>query len=92
MRPYTGHALSLLSFVAAIGAEGELMMRMRNAAATMHQRDVLLATAFDGIGGLPMATIDRFRELKQKEVEELLAVRGIKVESQGGGGPAVGRF
>ncbi len=37
------------------------MLRMRSAAATMHQRDVLMATAFDGIGSLPMATIDRFR-------------------------------
>ncbi|GIL48738.1 hypothetical protein Vafri_5180 [Volvox africanus] len=69
---------------------GELMMRMRNAAATMHQRDVLLATAFDGIGGLPMATIDRFRELKQKEVEEMLAGRGIKAETLAGAGSSGG--
>ena len=73
-------------------AAGELMMRMRNAAATMHQRDVLLAMAFDGIGSLPMATIDRFRELKAKEVENMLAGRGIKAESLGGGemGPRQG--
>jgi hypothetical protein len=44
------------------------MMRLRSAAATMHQRDVLMAAAFDGIGSLPMATIDRFREQKQREV------------------------
>ncbi|EFJ51322.1 hypothetical protein VOLCADRAFT_120512 [Volvox carteri f. nagariensis] len=69
---------------------GELMMRMRNAAATMHQRDVLLATAFDGIGGLPMATIDRFRELKQREVEEMLAGRGIKAEVLAGAGGSSG--
>jgi hypothetical protein len=65
------------------------MMRMRNAAATMHQRDVLMATAFEGIGGLPMATIERFRELKQKEVEEMLAGRGIKAEPVAGGGSAL---
>ncbi|KXZ54436.1 hypothetical protein GPECTOR_5g89 [Gonium pectorale] len=63
---------------------GELMMRMRSAAATMHQRDVLLGTAFEGIGSLPMATIDRFREQKAREVEEMLAGRGIKAESAGG--------
>lgn len=34
----------------------------------MHQRDVLMATAFDHIGSLPMATIDKFREMKQREV------------------------
>ncbi|KAG2489481.1 hypothetical protein HYH03_012117 [Edaphochlamys debaryana] len=69
---------------------GELMMRMRNAAATLHQRDVLMATAFEGIGSLPMATIDKYRELKQREVEEMLAGRGIKAELQAtssGGAP-----
>ncbi|GLC41876.1 hypothetical protein PLESTF_000095400 [Pleodorina starrii] len=69
---------------------GELMMRMRNAAATMHQRDVLLATAFEGIGGLPMATIERHRELKQREVEEMLAGRGIKAEQLAGAGSSGG--
>lgn len=55
---------------------GEIMMRLRSAASTMHQRDILMATAFDGIGGLPMATIDKYRDLKTKEVDELLKSRG----------------
>lgn len=37
---------------------------MRNAAATMHQRDALMDSAFNDIGSLPMATIDKYRELK----------------------------
>ncbi|PNW70873.1 hypothetical protein CHLRE_17g737050v5 [Chlamydomonas reinhardtii] len=73
-----------------VGDAGELLMRMRNAAATMHQRDVLMATAFDHIGSLPMATIDKFREMKQREVEEMLAGRGIRADVSGGGASSGG--
>ena len=41
------------------------MMLVRGAAASMHNRDRLMSVAFDGIGSLPMATIDKFRDMKQ---------------------------
>ncbi len=41
------------------------MMLVRGAAAAMHNRDRLMSVAFDGVGSLPMATIDKFRDLKQ---------------------------
>src|SRR5437868_743764 len=45
-------------------ATGDIVMKMRQAAATMHHREKLMNMAFEGIGGLPMATIDRFRDAK----------------------------
>jgi hypothetical protein len=39
-------------------------MAMRAAATHMHNHDRLMSIAFDGIGSLPMATIDKFRDLK----------------------------
>lgn len=92
-------ALALLKLyeekILSVNDAGELMMRMRNAAATMHQRDVLMTTAFDGIGSLPMASIEKFRELKQLEVEAVLASRGARSEipaaaSTSGGGAHAG--
>ncbi|GFR46810.1 hypothetical protein Agub_g8444 [Astrephomene gubernaculifera] len=66
---------------------GELMLRMRRAASTMHQRDVLMNRAFEAIGSLPMATIERIREQKQREVEEAVAGRsGGGAASSGGAG------
>lgn len=56
----------------------EVVLRMRKAASTMHQRDVLMGTAFEGIGSLGMATIDKYRDMKILEVEAALAERGVK--------------
>lgn len=50
-------------------------MAVRSAASSMHHHDRLMACAFDGLGSLSMATIDKFRELKAREVE----ARGARV-------------
>lgn len=41
---------------------GELFMLVRQGAAAMHDRDRLLDVAFEGVGSLPMAVIDRYRQ------------------------------
>eukprot|EP00201_Polytomella_parva_P003812 CAMPEP_0175086916 /NCGR_PEP_ID=MMETSP0052_2-20121109/29530_1 /TAXON_ID=51329 ORGANISM="Polytomella parva, Strain SAG 63-3" /NCGR_SAMPLE_ID=MMETSP0052_2 /ASSEMBLY_ACC=CAM_ASM_000194 /LENGTH=425 /DNA_ID=CAMNT_0016359183 /DNA_START=290 /DNA_END=1567 /DNA_ORIENTATION=+ len=75
-------ALALLKIyednILRVDNAGELMMRMRSAAATMHHRDVLMFNAFEEIGSLSMATIEKFREQKQKEVEAILQSRGVQ--------------
>uniref|UniRef100_A0A7S0RDZ9 Rab-GAP TBC domain-containing protein n=1 Tax=Chlamydomonas leiostraca TaxID=1034604 RepID=A0A7S0RDZ9_9CHLO len=48
---------------------GDIVMTMRAAAASTHHHDKLMAMAFDGLGSLPMATIDKFRDMKAREVE-----------------------
>lgn len=53
---------------------GELMMTIRQGAAHMHDRDGLLAVAYEGVGSLSMAAIERYRHEQQKEVRA-----GIKV-------------
>ena len=42
-------------------------MHMRDFTARVHNRDKLMGVAFDGIGSLPMATIDKFREMRANE-------------------------
>lgn len=37
-------------------------MAVRQHASTMHDRDTLMETAFEGVGSLPMAVIERYRE------------------------------
>ncbi|MEW5309256.1 MAG: hypothetical protein WDW38_001154 [Sanguina aurantia] len=64
---------------------GEIMMRLRSAASTMHQRDILMATAFDGIGGLPMATIDKYRDLKTQS-RGGQGMTATETHTSGGGG------
>jgi hypothetical protein len=44
---------------------GELLMAVRQHASSMHDRDRLMETAFDGIGSLPMAAIERYREQRR---------------------------
>ena len=46
---------------------GDIVMHMRKLTGTIHNRDKLMGIAFDGIGSLPMATIDKFREMRAKE-------------------------
>ena len=41
---------------------GELFMLVRQGAAQLHDRDKLMDTAFEGVGSLPMAVIDKYRE------------------------------
>ena len=57
-------------------------MYMRHATSCMHNRDALMSMAFEGIGGLGMATIDKFREIKAQEVAAALFVHS---RSSGGG-------
>lgn len=54
---------------------GEVLMTMKQAAQNLHHRDRLMAVAFDGIGSLPMAVIDKYREMRQKEVQEAVRER-----------------
>lgn len=54
-------------------------MAVRQHASSMHDRDRLMEIAFEGIGSLPMATIERYREERSAEVaaavQERQAVR-----------------
>eukprot|EP00798_Chlamydomonas_sp_ICE-L_P007738 gene7738-914_t len=61
---------SLEEQILACDNSGDIVMLVRGAAQSMHNRDKLMSVAFDGVGSLPMATIDKFRVLKQKEFEE----------------------
>ncbi|WIA29030.1 hypothetical protein OEZ86_011544 [Tetradesmus obliquus] len=56
---------------------GELLMAVRQHASTMHDRDRLMETAFEGIGGLPMAAIERYREQRSAEVEAAVRERQV---------------
>lgn len=51
------------------------MMTVRQAAVHMHHRDKLMTVAFDGIGSLPMAVIEKYREQRQQEVDQAIAER-----------------
>lgn len=44
---------------------GELLMAVRQHASTMHDRDGLMEVAFEGVGSLPMAVIERYREQRR---------------------------
>lgn len=54
---------------------GELSRAVREAAQHMHHHGLLMATAFKGIGSMPMKKIDKFREVEQVKVDEMLAER-----------------
>jgi hypothetical protein len=41
-----------------------MIIHMRQAAAAMHDRDRLMEVAFAGVGSLPMAVIDRYRQAR----------------------------
>jgi hypothetical protein len=43
---------------------GDIVIALRTAAAGLHNRDKLMLTAYDGVGSLSMATIERFRDVK----------------------------
>jgi hypothetical protein len=45
----------------ALDNAGELVMAVRHATSNMHDRDDLMHVAFDGIGSMPMAVIERCR-------------------------------
>lgn len=50
----------------ATDSSGELLLAARAAAATAHDRDGLMSTAFEGIGGLSMAAIDLYRHQQEQ--------------------------
>eukprot|EP00878_Enallax_costatus_P042034 GHUV01048989.1.p1 GENE.GHUV01048989.1~~GHUV01048989.1.p1 ORF type:complete len:216 (+),score=108.10 GHUV01048989.1:1654-2301(+) len=56
-------------------AAGELLMAVRQHASTMHDRDGLMETAFEGVGSLPMAAIERYREQRTAEVQAAVRER-----------------
>ena len=43
-------------------------MHMRKFTSSVYNRDKLMGVAFDGIGSLSMATIDKFREMRASEM------------------------
>jgi len=63
---------------------GDIVMHMRDFSGSMHNRDKLMSVAFDGIGGLPMATIDKFREMRAKEFAEGRSEGGAAAEAESG--------
>lgn len=63
-------------------------MHMRGASTVMHNREKLMSVAFDGIGGLPMATIDKYREMRAQEVEG--REKGVAGEESGSGRKGAG--
>ena len=62
-------------------------MHMRKLTGTIHNRDKLMGIAFDGIGSLPMATIDKFREMRAKD----FAAGGGGGQGTAAGGKGSGR-
>ncbi len=46
---------------------GDIVMHMRKFASSMYNRDKLMSIAFDGIGSLPMSTIDKYREMRARD-------------------------
>eukprot|EP00879_Flechtneria_rotunda_P013690 GHRR01014300.1.p1 GENE.GHRR01014300.1~~GHRR01014300.1.p1 ORF type:complete len:277 (+),score=140.82 GHRR01014300.1:249-1079(+) len=62
---------------------GELLMAVRQHATTMHDRDRLMHTAFEGVGSLPMATIERYRDQRAAEVEAAVRDRRVMCNRQG---------
>jgi hypothetical protein len=67
---------------------GEMILAMRAAAGGAHDRDGLMRVAFEGVGSLPMAVIDRYRGQGGREVAAGLRERGIAGGGAGGGGGA----
>lgn len=60
---------------------GDIVMHVREFTGRVHNRDLLMNMAFDGIGSLPMATIDKFREMRAKE---FAADNGLEYGEEGG--------
>lgn len=48
---------------------GLLLREIRQAVTHMHDRDKLMKVAFDGIGSMPMARIENYRQVKQEAVD-----------------------
>ncbi|KAL3133657.1 hypothetical protein ABBQ32_008168 [Trebouxia sp. C0010 RCD-2024] len=48
---------------------GLLLREIRQAVTHTHDRDKLMKVAFDGIGSMPMARIENYRQVKQEAVE-----------------------
>lgn len=48
---------------------GLLLRELRHAVQHLHDRDKLMKVAFDGIGSMPMARIDNYRQVKQEAVD-----------------------
>jgi TBC1 domain family member 2A len=57
---------------------GDLMRVVRNAAAEEYDRDELMHVAFDGVGGLPMDRIRRYRDRNQRKVDMEFAAREMR--------------
>lgn len=49
---------------------GEVLRSMKQFAAGCHNRDQLMAVAFNGIGGLPRARIAKLQKAEAKRVRE----------------------
>eukprot|EP00891_Asterochloris_glomerata_P005168 jgi/Astpho2/5168/Aster-04752 len=54
---------------------GTLLREMRRAAQAMHDREKLMKMAFDGLGSMPMARIDNYRQIKQEVVDDEMRKR-----------------
>ncbi|GBF96307.1 hypothetical protein Rsub_09102 [Raphidocelis subcapitata] len=67
------------------GSAGELTLAARAAAAGAHDRDALMRVAFEGVGGLPMAVIERARGQGSREVEAEARERDAARSGSAGG-------
>jgi hypothetical protein len=47
--------------MSTVSVAGELLMAVRQYTSNLHDRDNLMHVAFEGIGGMPMAVIERCR-------------------------------
>mmetsp|Transcript_8835 Transcript_8835/g.18886 ORF Transcript_8835/g.18886 Transcript_8835/m.18886 type:complete len:470 (+) Transcript_8835:84-1493(+) len=54
---------------------GEVLMVIKESAAAMHNADLLMKTAFDKVGSMPMAKIDQIRAQESVEVDKMLKAR-----------------
>ncbi|GBF94787.1 hypothetical protein Rsub_07959 [Raphidocelis subcapitata] len=54
---------------------GEVLKALKDACARVHNRDALMAAAFQGVGSFPMARIRELRARHQREVDDMLAAR-----------------
>lgn len=60
--------------VCCLPLPGELLMAVRHYTSSLHDRDSLMNVAFEGIGSMPMAVIERCRQ------ERRWALRGLCTE------------
>lgn len=58
----TARKESATCVLSALPLPGELLMAVRQYTSNLHDRDGLMNVAFEGIGSMPMAVIERCRE------------------------------